>query len=213
MADSRDCAPAADAHEEALRQGDRQIAEIHAVLARIAPNESAEYLGRVAQMIALSAVVASAGQLAGSRRGTAPALKNLAAVDRKIQSLARQIAELGADEVLALHRSGAPLAPDEFLSALMHMQKKVGAAYDTLNKGLPRPTIRNRLPNTYVDSVARLAASTYIRLTGKRPTRETDRDTHAPIGAFDAFLTGIFNALEIEASAEHYIRKMYAERR
>jgi hypothetical protein len=76
--------------------------QIRAVLERHAPAVTPYDLGRYSESIAWHYVIACVGRLAGSRRGTAPALKNLAAAHRKIISAAEAIQRLGPDEIAAL---------------------------------------------------------------------------------------------------------------
>jgi hypothetical protein len=69
-------------------------------------------------------------------------------------------------------------------------------------KGRPRDELAQKV----IEYVSRI----YEGLTGKRPVRSIDRDTHKPTGDFYVFVKGIFDALSIRADADYQIR-LYLE--
>jgi len=186
--------------------------QIRAVLERQAPAATPHDLDRYAQSIAWHYVITSAGRLAGSRRGTAPALKNLAAVHRKILSLAEAIARLGPDETAALQNSSSVPTRAAILEGLATLNEHILSAYRRLEREPERPTRQGRPPGNVISETTDYVAKVYEWLAGQLPRRSTDRDSGAPGGDFDAFLSGIFNVLGIEANTEYRIRHLSPEK-
>jgi hypothetical protein len=186
--------------------------EIRAVLGRHAPAATPYDLGRYSESIAWHYVVACAGRLAGSRRGTAPALKNLAAAQRKIISAAEAIVRLGPDEIAALQNCSSVATPADMLKDLSKLNEHIVSAYRKLSKEPERATRKGRPPDFVVREITEYVANVYQCLTGRIPRRSTDRDSGGPQGDFDAFLVNIFNVLGIEANAEYRTRLLNAEK-
>jgi hypothetical protein len=181
------------------------IPEIQAVLARHVPDAAKHDHHRFAESIVMRYLIALIGQRSNSRRGTAPALKRLAALQKKISSVARHIEALGMDERLALHDMRGP-SQFEMLSDLSALNEHVVAAHRLLSEQPPVPTPKGRPPEVVADQVTARAGHAFKCLTNKAPARSTDIDDQ-PAGKFDAFLTDIFSALGIEANVDHQARE------
>jgi hypothetical protein len=188
------------------------IPQIRAVLKKHAAGATPYDLNRYSESIACQYVIGWTSRLIGSRRGTAPALKNLAGACKKIISAAKAIERLGPDEIIALRNSRNAPTPADMLSTLFALNEHIVSAYRQLSGEPERPTRKGRPPDVVVREMTEYLGKIYEWLTGKIPTRSTDRDTGAPEGKFDAFLIDVFNVLGIDANTEYRTRLLSAEK-
>jgi hypothetical protein len=187
------------------------IFQIRAALKRHAPKTTGCDLDRYSESIACHYAVGCASRLAGSRRGTAPALKNLAGAHRNIISAAKAIERLGPDEIIALRNSRNAPTPADMLGSLSVLNEHIISAYRLLSGEPQRTRRKGRPPDVVVRETTEYLANIYEWLIGKIPTRSTDRVSGAPGGDFDAFLTDVFNVLGIEANTEYRTRLLTTE--
>jgi hypothetical protein len=188
------------------------IPQIRTALERHAVGATAYDLDRYSESIACQYAIGCTSRLVGSRRGTAPALKNLAAAHKKIISAAEAIERLGPDELIALRNSQSAPTPGGMLTTLLALNDHILSAYRQLSGEPEQPTRKGRPPDVVVREMTDYLGTIYKWLTGKIPSRSTDRHTGAPGGDFDAFLIDVFNVLGINANTEYRTRLLSTEK-
>ncbi|MGF6879042.1 hypothetical protein [Paraburkholderia sp. MM5477-R1] len=121
--------------------------------------------------------------------------------------LAAVIDGLGEPSIGALADSGLmQIVHHNHLSATLKRVAAIAHQADVSN--VPENQGRGRLPNNLARGVVAILAHDYATLTGRRPTVGTRDDGHQakPYGPFYDLVTDIFQALEIDASAESSAR-------
>jgi hypothetical protein len=180
-------------------------AALRPVLAKSAPDASGADLKRFSESIAVHALMLRQKALA-AKRGTAPALESLVGVKKKILALASALESMGEDELEALNSVGAP-SQAEMLQTIADLNAHIVAAHDHLADAETVPTRGKGKPRDAMSArIAEYAAGIFERITGQQATFYYDRIEGGPESPFGIFLSGVFKALAIDASAEHYAR-------
>jgi hypothetical protein len=140
--------------------------------------------------------VSVAKQLKQITTGLATLERRLASADRNVFETLLHAAEDRAavkEEWLELKR----------LLAIMHDRaKRAARKAEAIAKALPQTKRKKGRPVDPVpDVISIVAAEIYVLRTGKPASRSISRDTGAAQGEFHAFLTKVFQALGITASA------------
>lgn len=180
-------------------------APIRSALAVAAPEADSGKLDRLADQLAVTAWLQKRAA-APLSHGTKRALRDLETVSERVLALAGALDTLSRHDLM-LVEIGVEL------QTLQKLHECVRETYDRVKAMECRPAPRGRPKASFPEAVARLAKQAFERATGRPALRLIDRDRGAPIGSFDAFLTQVFSALELDASVDHYVRKVASRRK
>jgi len=165
---------------------------IRDALRKVAPDTDAATLDRLVDCIAFDGVLMKAGR---SHEVTAPELKLLGTINRKIGTLMHTISQ----------STFVPKQLD-FLQSLESYNAAVISTHRELSKAPTVPARKGCPPNIAAARVSEYAAKIYGQITGAPATRRTNWDTGVAYGPFYDLLSDIFRALDINANVEHYAR-------
>jgi hypothetical protein len=141
-----------------------------------------------------------ARQFEGTSRATT--LKELRDVEAVAARLLLKIEGLHAPAIIALADWGA--LRDPLRGQLGRLVRAARAA--RADSDLPDQPKPGRKVALFPQSVARLAYTVFVRLTGAKPARSYSGIDGKCIGPFPTFVAAIFAELKVGASVDHYVR-------
>lgn len=143
--------------------------------------------------------------------GTMAAKKSLLNINRKIEKLLEALQQMTNYEMQALKTLGRP-QHGELMETVAGVNEHIVAVYNHIS-ALPiiGPRPRNAPKKKTPLQVARYAARTFAKLTGRPATRSVSTSDKLP--SFVEFLSEIFQAAGIDKSADHYARLVVEESR
>lgn len=190
----------------------KPVEMIQAALRKAAPQASDADIGRVAESIRVRGMLVGISDRLRLGRGPADGMTDLDALSRALGETFRVLSRCRADAARALHQQGIPLVT--LAKTINEMNEQVKAAHAMLSSD-DRPLLKGRPASRLGPSVAVSCAKAFEALTGRRATIATSATKHAhpASGPFLVLVTEVFEALQIDASAENCARSAAKARR